>query len=367
MANERIKHRWWVIALVTLAGVVITGAPFALSWRINQSTYGTYGTLLAATLTNIGTSLVLLALLYFAERGFTSRVTAAASQAAKAQVEESTQDLRTRQDELATAVSALREAFAARTRATDAELDTAYENLQANASFETVTALLENANTYQALLRGTVKVPLTQDRYTEQVEFSWAPGVDERGYETSYPELTLSYSWGERGYDSVEWQQGMSALDVMEVLRRNLIGNGQAEMAKQLPGDVLTHLGVACRDAVAGWRHDDGAWCKGRMVEWLRDGWAVTTEGLISRDHGVVVSTDAFPRQAGPAINRVNQPAFSPQCPPDVDPDFWAFAVDRAKQTHPINSPGPYSIAWDEAVSSAYTKQTSPLRRHPES
>lgn len=94
MAEDQQKVRWGRIVLITLVGVGFVAAPFYLAHR--NVKYGTVPDVMSGTLTNIGTSIVLVGIVFFLERGFVKRVTAAAAQSTARVVEERTAELRLR-------------------------------------------------------------------------------------------------------------------------------------------------------------------------------------------------------------------------------------------------------------------------------
>jgi len=86
---------------VSVVGLAVTGTPFALAHRVN-SAFGTDQLLVSATLTNVGTTILLVAIVFFVERGLLQRVSETAARTTARVVEERTSDLANANQALAT-------------------------------------------------------------------------------------------------------------------------------------------------------------------------------------------------------------------------------------------------------------------------
>lgn len=369
MAEDRQKVRWGLLILITVVGASFLAAPFFLAGR--DPAYGTGEGVTSSTLTNIGTSIVLVGVVFFLERGFVKRVTAAAARSTARVVEERTADLTKANAELATELADLRAEFQRVVESETEDRTAPLRNVATDVSFDSVAEALETANDFGALRGGAVTVPLKApvDR-PELVTFDWRyhklRGPDGMRAEECAPTIAVTYHptrhpGGGPGMPVVEvlWLPNEPPADLLLKLRQEMIRLGFGAEAKSVDPDVLAHVGIALRDAVVGRTAEDGAWLRGRLDEWLADGWAVTDEGLISRDHGTIPSAD-FPESD---VMGHSKP-FEPPVPDGVSEAFWRFAVDRARAAH---GHGPMSVAALSYESSRnpppFTTNTSPRKR----
>ncbi len=370
MTEDQQRLRWGRILVITLVGLAFTAAPFYLANRVNPR-FGDEPVIVSTTLTNIGTSIVLVGIVFFLERGLVKRVSDAAASSTARVVEERTSELTTANQALATQLADLRAEFKRASATESAEQTAPLRNVTTDVSFDSVAEALETANDFGALQGGNIVVPLkTPADAPELVSFDWRyhelRGLDGRGTD-EYPAVSVNYlatrnPGGGPGTPVVEvlWQPTETPTALLLKLAKEMTRLGFGREAKLVDPDLLEHVGIALSEAVAGRRAEDGAWVEGRMNEWLADGWAVTDEGLISRDHGRIPARD-FPQTMG-----VRRPTvFNPPAPAGVSKEFWEFAVRRA---HCAHGHGPVSLA---AVAHArsrnppsFTSETSP-RKHP--
>lgn len=371
MAEEQQRLRWGRIAIITLVGLGFAATPFYLAHR--DPAFGDEHVIASTTLTNIGTSIVLVAIVFFLERGLVKRVSDAAASSTARVVEERTSELETANQALATELADLRAEFQ-RAAATESDEQTApLRNVATDVSFDSVAEALETANDFGALHGGNIVVPLKAPvDAPELVSFDWRyhelRGSDGLRIDEYAPAISINYlatgnPGGGPGTPVVEvlWQPDETPTTLLLKLAKEMTRLGFGREAKLVDPDVLEHLGVALSDAVAGRRAEDGAWVEGQMYEWLADGWAVSDEGLISREHGKIPKRD-FPKTHGVA----RPPAFNPPAPEGVSDKFWRFAVRRAHGSH---GHGPLSLAAMDYAGSrnhaAFTTATSP-RKHPD-
>jgi len=339
LAEDQQRVRWGLVIAITLVGCVFVAAPFLLAaW---DGKYGTIPGVASGTLTNIGTSIVLVGIVFFLERGFVKRVTAAAAQSTVRLVEERTAELKTANEELATELADLRAEFHRVVESESEEQTAALRNVATDVSFDSVSKALEAANDFGALVGGVVTVPMKAPvDQPELVTFEWGyhklRGQDGMPNDQSVPAIAVRYRpirnpGGGFGMPVVEvlWMPGEAPTKLLVKLRSEMIRLGFGAEAKEVDADVLEHVGRALGDAVAGRRADDGAWVTGQLSTWLAEGWAVTDAGLISRDHGSIASAD-FPKTD---VLSPSEP-FDPPTPEGVSEAFWRFAVDCAQRAH---------------------------------
>ena len=149
-------------------------------------------------MTNIGTSIVLVAIVFFLERGFVKRVTTAAAQSTARVVEERTAELQTANQELATQLADLRAEFHQVAESASAEQTAPLRNVATDVSFDSVADALETANDFGALQGGVVAVPLkTCVDAPELATFDWRDhelrGPDGTRTEQYAPAIAINY------------------------------------------------------------------------------------------------------------------------------------------------------------------------------
>lgn len=345
MSDEQQQVRWGRVALISLFGIAVVGLPFLLA-RLDAK-YGTIASVTTSTLTNIGTSIVLVGVVFFLERGFVKRVTAAAAESTARVVEERTAELQSANDELATALAGLRAEFHDVAESAAKEQTAPLRNVATDVSFDSVAQALETANDLGALRGGVVTVPLKApvDR-PELVTFDWSnheirgPGGGRSGEYA--PAVRVSYHasrnpGGGPGFPVVEvlWLPHETPSDLLLKLRQEMTRCGFGAEAKDVDADLLEHVGCALNDAVAGRTATDGSWVRGQLSAWLADGWAVTDEGLVTRDHGTIPRSE-FPKTT---VGVRHAQPFEPPVPEGVSETFWRFAVGRAHSLHGRGNP----------------------------
>jgi hypothetical protein len=342
----RQKVRWPYVIAISLVGLAFTGAPFYLARQVSTD-FGTNDALLSSTLTNIGTTIFLVVVVFFLERGLLQRVSDTAAESTARVVEERTTELANANQALATEIADLRAQFESAAAADTAARTAPLRTAKNEASFDTIAEALEVANGYGALEYGTVTVPLTTSTdHPELVTFDWRlhpvrlPDGRRRDDYFS-PQLVVTYKASrnpDRGPGlpivDVVWQPNQGPTDLLMALRTEMVRRNFGQEAKLVSPDLFEHLAIALEDAVAGRMAAEGAWIVGALDEWLADGWAITDAGLVSRDHGMI-NQEEFPKpepSSGPGWNVFNQslPPFDPPAPDGISEPFWKFAVGRA-------------------------------------
>ena len=273
MVAERVKVRWGVVVLVSVIGAVFTAAPFVLN-AAGGGGFGDVRGLVASTLINVGTTLLLVATVFFLERGLLQRVSETAARSTARVVEERTQEFTQVAQGLATEIADLRARFADATRA-DEEAGTApLRKVSDDASFDAVAEALEAANSYGALAHGTVTLaanPASDE--PELIGFSWRPekmGEVEVGWErreVAEPRMTVEYLArrnpdGGAGLPVVEtvWASDQLPDEMLIALRNRMIRSGFGEEAKLVTPDLFEYLvnrpgSGGGADPAKGWRH----------------------------------------------------------------------------------------------------------------
>lgn len=369
MTEAHQKVRWGRIVLITLVGVGFVAAPFFLARQ--DPTYGDLHGITSGTLTNIGTSIVLVGIVFFLERGFVKRVSAAAAQSTARVVDDRTAELQTANQDLATQLADLRAEFHRVAESETAEQTAPLRNVATNVSFDSVAEALETSNDFGALQGGVVVVPLKAPvDAPELVSFDWRyhelRGPDGMRTEEYAAAIAVDYlaagnPGGGPGRPVVEvlWMPDETPIQLLLKLRKEMTKLGFGTEAKLVDADVLKHVGLALHDAVAGRIASDEAWVQGQLSEWLADGWAVTSEGLISRDHGTIPRA-SFPNKRG--VPR--PPKFEPPAPDGVSEAFWKFAVERAYEAHGHGPAGLGAMYYGSSQNPLpFTTETSPRKQ----
>ncbi|MFC9687803.1 hypothetical protein ACFTSF_04645 [Kribbella sp. NPDC056951] len=374
-AKQEIHIRWWAIAVVTLIGLGITALPFILA-RWVDGEYGAWESLGSSALTNIGTAILLVAVVFLVERGLVRRVQEVARQQATAIVDERTQELTDTNRDLSIRIDALQAQLEQSVADEDSERRARADQLSKDVSFDTVAEALEQANDLRALAWGEITVPASIVTTGPRVTLSWRPhssggmqlSLDDI-FANGEPRLLLHYEAshspdGGIGIPVVEvaWDPRQSPVQALHALRDEMRRRGFGEEAKLVGDKLFQNLHAAVTEAMAARTGAENAWATGAMYEWLRDGWAVTERGLVSRDHGIVES-GAFPRTARQKAYGTDEDrgvdAYTRPVPDGVDPGFWSFALERAGEVHPRTG---WSGSGDSRPS-AYTPSTSPRSR----
>lgn len=90
---------------------------------------------------------------------------------------------------------------------------------------------------------------------------------------------------------------GQETAEILTELTETLRTAGYAETANRVSPQFFDSLAPAIEAAIAGREQRPGSWMRGRLHDWIADGWAVTHEGLESRD-GHRVAAQSFPAAA---------------------------------------------------------------------
>jgi hypothetical protein len=340
VARERVS--WVVVGLCSISGGVLTALPFVAE-RLEWTWSGT----LTSTLTNLGTTLLLAAAVFFLERGFLRRVSTAASEAATKANREFREEIRAESANLQTRLTDLETRIAERVAARDAEQDEVVAALADDVSFSTVTSALQETYDLDAFEGSYVEVPASRDIDGPRFAFSWELSSPD-GHDASKmrPRLLLTAHIGRvpdgqagRPIIEVEWRPEQSAADVGLAVAQELRRRGYGLEARQLDWQsALSNFATAISQALAARRADDGAWFNGQVLDWINENWAVTTTGLFHREHSQVLTPRDFPDRPRPYGFPLGPPV--PATPPAPRPgwvpvDEWEAVYKRAAAHFP--------------------------------
>lgn len=366
---DRQRISWARILGISVVGLAFTAAPFLLASRVNED-FGEEQALLSSTLTNIGTTILLVGIVFFLERGLLQRVSDTAAETTARVVEQRTTDLADANRALATELADLRAQFEGAAEADATERTAPLRTAATDASFDTIAEALETANEFGALQYGSLTIPLVSPSDTpEFVTFDWrhqpVRHADvSRDADSVSPQMLVRYEatrhpGGGPGVPVVEivWKPEQSPAEMLIALRNKMLQRGFGQEAKLVGPDLFAHAATALADAVAGRQAEEGAWINGALTAWLADGWAITDAGLVSRDHGSILAEE-FPPHISPYTTSA---PFEPPTPEGVSESFWRFAVKRAQDQHGdyLASPAAF-IGATSGTSPAFTRATSP-------
>jgi hypothetical protein len=106
MKTGHVYLRWGIITGVTVLGSLISAFPFALSAWVDPG-FGSSKSLTSSLLTNVGTTLLLLAAVFLLERRFTRRLSEAAATGAKQAISTTITELGRADDRISAQLDAL--------------------------------------------------------------------------------------------------------------------------------------------------------------------------------------------------------------------------------------------------------------------
>lgn len=368
----RTETRRGVIFGVAALGAAVAGIPFFLTLMVN-SDFGAWEVILATTLTNIGTTVLLAAVLFYLERNFTRNVNAVVTATTKTEVAAQTQDIRETTQDLRQRVEDIARELEERQQARAQTLNDAVTALRDNVTFDTVAELLEHANDLKALRYGSLTLPLGHGYESPRVQIFWGERHRSRFsagnvFDDAKPEIVLLYEVPEReqegGYTLAQcaWAYRMRAAEMLAELSAQMQTAGYVAAAAGVTPEVFKHLADALEEAMAARTGAPNTWMRGRLDEWITDGWAITDLGLESRE-GLRIAAEDFPDARFDAQPGGREPAarFEPERPDDVDAALWLLAVERARPKF-TGSQGA-SIAASSWAPVPYTTETTPRKR----
>lgn len=352
LADSSIRPRWGLIVAVTVAGLAVTAAPFLLT-SIDGQKFGDDQALTSSTLTNIGTTLLLAAVLFGLERTFLKRVTNATATNVKQVVEERTAHLAQANQELAARLATLTAEVEERLAADAAERGASVANIANAVTFDTVAEAMEQANGLNALWRGTVTVPADRSPRGPKVTFDWRARdyYDDNDRLQTYDAIRLTFETvGEPPLlrsrtTEVNWFADESIADVMSGARTELMKAGRGSAARAIDDTHLFSMfQLAISLALKEREGHEDFWVRGALHELISEDIAITSEGVCARDYSFVPSAN-FPDQPGifgkPILREPhyqappNPPPFPPPPPAGVSGELWALALRQAQTSHP--------------------------------
>lgn len=372
MTEEPAKLRWGLIGLVTLTGIALTGLPFVLS-AVDHDKFGDRHALTSSTLTNIGTTLLLAALLFGLERTFLKRVTKATAASVEAAVDERTRHFEEESQRLASKLEDLTAQVQERIAAEAAQRGASIAKIAADVTFDTVAEAMEQANDLSALWHGVITVPGNGTPTAPKVMFDWRPQEleDEKGQRRIYSPLRLIVEvYDQRSNRHVHaaevlWWRGEAVTEAMSSIRKELMKAGRGADGRAIDDTYLFTMFQRAIDLAIEERQGyEDFWVHGPIDELITEDLAVTSQGLSIRGHALLASTD-FPAPqsfGGIKIRKelsVERPPFPPPAPEGISEEQWTAALKQAQRSHPFRG---YSGMFGSASVGfePYTTETSP-------
>lgn len=339
--------RWGLILFVTIVGLIVTGAPFILIWLFGAD-FGNWESLLASTLTNVGTAIVLVAAFWLLEQLFTARIKNDVRETARATAVEETRELAETQQDLAQRLDVIQQRLDDRVSMARQEEDAVLRRLDRGISFDTVYAAFALGEELGAIWQHELTVPtgsgepgLPRFRFRLTTS-STTPPHRLRGNEDLTPLVEVEYvSPGTATQPIlVHWDHAEGPDVVLAELRQMLLAAGFAEQATHVDVSLFANLQVALNAAVAARRKDASSWFKGALTEWVNADWAVTSYGLEHRGpHGM--RSEEFPVHWNGRSNVEAVMWKAPAAPEGVDELMWDFLITSARRRHRPGAPFP--------------------------
>lgn len=337
--EEVTKVRWWLVIVFSLLGLVVLVAAALVAYG-HTSFRGDDASFWSGLLVNIGTSLLLAAVLVWFERAIVRKVqeqtrstaqrveqafTTAATTAATDAAEKTAAALQPQLADLDKRLRARSDSQASQRTATAAKVSEV-------PSFEALRDALRVASDINALGEptffvtaddgGEVIVPAGEALDSPLVVVTYLTEFQDR--------ITLAHLVDRTQRSSVTWQEGQTPEDVFAALKDEMVKDGHGAAARKMSVERLFgNLGSLLTDATSARQADDGAWLSGaRVREMVADGYVITDAGIEVRGHGIAAEPSEFGRYEHGKVVGSNVPALGPN---PTDLDVWDGAVARGR------------------------------------
>lgn len=338
--SERV--RWpWVLGCCG-AGVLLNG--IALWTEARWKWQG----VLPSILVNVGTALLLAALLFFLEKQFTRRVISAGRATVEQATRQFEQRLQDRTQALSTRIDELQAQVADRMRERAQQGDEKVAALAEDVSYETVTSAMTEANDLGALHWGRVAVCASSDLDGVALIFKWGMelGDPRFGLPVRAPVLEIEArieadltAHGGRPVISTVWEPNEPLVDVADRLNKQLQRTGRWHGPETMDWslaveNLVRSLGLAITSRRDG--SSAGPWrLRGALYELVGGDWAITEAGIESRvSNGVVLAEADFPERH---LRRPHEPEepWHPAAPEGLPAEAWERLLRLGKRVHP--------------------------------
>ena len=346
LPGSQYRIKWWLIVLIVALGVAcITFGWFVsdemlLIWQGGAASYW------SGVFVNVGSSLVLAAVLVWFERAIIQTVkkntdSAVEDVATRVAKEAASEAARETTERLMPKIEEVDRLLAERQRQNLTEQSEAVATLGENASRDATFRLMDEATNLRAIHIpsnwevGELVVAAGIGADSPPIWVRYSPGSqDASGSDESW--LSLAAVAARRDDEFVFWDADMDAVSLFHELRRKMVQAGRGELASRLSvKSFFDNLRSGLDDAIVGREHADGAWLSGEPVyEVIADGWLITDRGLEVRGHGVVIERDEF---AG--FDRTSEREDNVGDPPEgLNSELWERAKEAgADHLHPFS------------------------------
>lgn len=331
-----VQFSWgWILASLVLGLSFIGLAHLAdLFWQWPEVTVG--------TLTDIGAALLIAFFLFILERRFTRRVTEQVRSTAEAVVEEKTQGIGTRLDDLEARLNARR-------AETQAAQDQALDSISDAVSFDSLTGVLAEAEHVGAIGGAGLTVPagapgtrlMANFRFgTEQISRGDGLVIDDGTVPRFRVTIIAEAKPGEFGlpHFDVRWEPEIAADEVGARLEAIMRQRDHLTDAKALDFPLsLGGLQRGLRLAIDDQRVPRGEEkLRSKLRELIGQDWAITNAGVQNLGRGWAWTWDELGiLQYRNPTNRSKRPS----APEGVDEADWIFIYQRADDQRPRGFP----------------------------
>ena len=299
-----------------------------------------WASIITGTFTSVGAALMLAYVIFRMERAFSATITEQVRENTRTIIRNETARLSTRIDELHPHISTQRQETSQRQRRL-------LDALSSDVSYDTVSALLAEADAVGAI-NETIVVQASHRDPRLLVEFRWAPHIvnarptrpegqpDGTGEHLTVRVVTVPGKgiFGRRVFDT-EWRPGVPAESIARELEQQLRKGAHRAEAEAFELDTaIAQLQAALRLAFAGQRAADGTErLRGTVREMLAGNWVITSEGLHHLDSGYFATPLELgikPLPSGRGFQVLaGYPSHVPDGPENVDEQYWAFIFSR--------------------------------------
>lgn len=296
---------------------------------------------------NVGTALVLAALLVFIEPRFRTRIAEAAAKSAEAKYETRVDALTERVDNLQESTRELFEHYAATE-------DEAVNDMVTRPSFYTVASALVEANKGYAIDRvlgvtvpAALGIPDVLIRFRYVSPTGGRTGDHSRDFLDVSPKVLLPPPNGHLWPSEGQWRSAENADQVGARLMKELQAAGLKNVETKLDWKgTIDRLGKALDLAFESKRTDGKV--DGHVIEMGPGGWFLTSSGIEHLEHGVVVEGKEFPSKFEMLLGLTGAMAAGKELqeyeaglkrlekePGWADPAEWQYVLGRARDIFP--------------------------------
>lgn len=340
--RDRLAVRWWLAVLSILLGVLFLVAAKLVAYG-ETLLRGVEASFWSGLFVNIGTSLLLAAVLIGLERVIVRKVRedrqVAVTQAAESAAQKTAEAFQPQLDNLDRRI---RDRSASR-------IDVAAEAAQR-------VAELGNFDSVRAALADAADIDAISKPHTELNSWStlgWEVIVP-AGHGLSAPRMCVTFypsgtsgedtimlsAFGHRTSSAVLWGLDKAPEEVFDELYEAMVRAGLARLARAMSAEALfRNLSVALRDAVLSRRAAPEAWRGTKpLVEMVSETVMMTSAGVEIRGLGLVIGRSSWGLYNNIDPGKLYEQSFPPR-PEAVDPALWEELIRRGEFHYPQPDP----------------------------